>query len=50
MRGRTVKGKRLQQTLSDELLRKKKLAELERLGHEEKSEETYRRVREELED
>jgi uncharacterized membrane protein len=47
---RAVKGERFQQTISDELLRKAKLTELERLRTEGRiSEEAYRRIREELE-
>jgi uncharacterized membrane protein len=50
VRRRSVKGERFQQTISDELLRKAKLTELERLRTEGRiSEEAYRRIKEELE-
>jgi uncharacterized membrane protein len=51
MRRRTIEGERFQQAVSGELLRKAKLAELEKLRALGKiSEEAYRRMREELGD
>jgi cytochrome c-type biogenesis protein CcmI len=51
MRRRTIEGERFQQAVSGELLRKTKLAELEKLRALGKiSEEAYRRMREELGD
>jgi hypothetical protein len=51
VRRKPVKRQSLQQTISSELLKKAKLAELERLRLDGRiSEETYKRIKEELED
>jgi uncharacterized membrane protein len=51
VRRKPIKRQSLQQTISSELLKKAKLAELERLRLDGRiSEETYKRIKEELDD